>query len=98
MNWRKETPLNEENAALAGIMQVLRRGTAQIYNKEEDGIFLRDTQSGAYMLCTEDIEKGKFCLISLFHMAIEHFSLALFHVFNRSWIVHVGACIHLSKE
>ena len=62
MNWRKETPLNEENAALAGIMQVLRRGTAQIYNKEEDGIFLRDTQSGAYMLCTEDIEKGKFWL------------------------------------
>lgn len=62
MNWRKETPLNEENAALAGIMQVLRRGTAQIYNKEEDGIFLKDTQSGAYMLCTEDIEKGKFWL------------------------------------
>jgi len=41
----------------AGILHILRRGTAEILRESENGIFLRDTVSDAYMLaCSSEDE------------------------------------------
>ena len=71
----------EENRILyAGLTQVIRRGTAEILEETENGIFLKDTVSEAFMLAVEDIKMGKewlkkhskqnYHLFSVFHKEI----------------------------
>jgi GNAT superfamily N-acetyltransferase len=53
------SPFLQENFILhAGIIQVLRRGTAQVLEEGADGIFLRDTISDTYMLTCRDAAEG----------------------------------------
>ena len=48
----------KENVDMVGIYDVLARGTAEIYHQEQEDFFLRDLQSGTYMLTVRDPEKG----------------------------------------
>jgi len=41
-----------------GIEKVLLRGTAEILERDDDGIFLFDTVSEAYMISSTDAEKA----------------------------------------
>ena len=48
----------KDNIDMAGIYDVITRGTAEIYHQEDQNIFLKDLRSGAYMLSVNDPEKG----------------------------------------
>ena len=48
----------KKNADMVGIYDVMARGTAEIYHQEQEDLFLRDLQSGTYMLTVRDPEKG----------------------------------------
>jgi GNAT superfamily N-acetyltransferase len=53
------SPFLQENFILhAGIIQVLRRGTAEVLEESPGGIFLRDTVSDTYMLTSRDAAEG----------------------------------------
>lgn len=43
----------------AGLLQVLRRGTAEIFHEGTSGVFLKDSISGAYMLSSSDTALGR---------------------------------------
>lgn len=51
--------LETDPVLYAGLLQVLRRGTAEILEETETGIFLRDTVSNGFMLAVENVETGK---------------------------------------
>ena len=42
----------------AGILQIIRRGTAEMLEENESGIFIRDTLGGSYMLKTDNPKEG----------------------------------------
>lgn len=68
----------EKNIILyAGLLQVLRRGTAEILEENESGIFLRDTVSNCFMLAVDHIETGKQWLKA--HENLDYKLLLLFH-------------------
>lgn len=48
----------KDNIDMAGIYDVITRGTAEIYHQEDQNIFLKDLRSGAYMLSVNNPEKG----------------------------------------
>ncbi len=50
--------LQKKDLLHIGMIQVLRRGTAEVYQEGEDGVFLRDTVSGAWMLSSKDTQTG----------------------------------------
>lgn len=50
--------LNSNYILYAGLIQVIKRGTAEILEENEYGIFLRDTVSNAFMLAADDFETG----------------------------------------
>jgi hypothetical protein len=50
--------LNNNYILYAGFIQSIIRGTADILEENEQGIFLRDTVSGAFMVATENTEQG----------------------------------------
>ncbi|MDO4324272.1 MAG: hypothetical protein Q4C61_17315 [Lachnospiraceae bacterium] len=50
--------LQQKELLHIGMLQVLLRGTAEVYQEGENGVFLRDTVSGAWMLSTEDVQTG----------------------------------------
>lgn len=59
----------EKNQLLyAGLIQVIRRGTAEILEETEEGIFLKDTVSGGFMLAVENVETGKEWLEKYSHL------------------------------
>lgn len=68
----------------AGMIQVIRRGTAEILEENEQGIFLRDTVSKAFMLATDcpvtgiewlkKYEHLKYSLMTLFHKDVTDFA------------------------
>ena len=47
----------------AGFIQVIKRGTAEILEEDDSGIFLFDTRSEAFMLKTDDVATGKEWLV-----------------------------------
>ena len=42
----------------AGMIQVIERGTGEILENDEHGVFLRDTESNAFMLASDSLECG----------------------------------------
>jgi GNAT superfamily N-acetyltransferase len=60
----------------AGLLQCIARGTADVLEENEHGIFLRDTVSDAYMLTTGNTEEGIRWLKK--HEALQYPLLALF--------------------
>ena len=54
--------LNKNYILYAGLIQSLNRGTADILEENNQGVFLRDTVSDAFMLATENIGMGKHWL------------------------------------
>lgn len=50
--------INITNLLYTGLVQVMNRGTAEILENDEKGIFLRDTVSNVYMLAAKDTEIG----------------------------------------
>ena len=50
--------VSKENVDMVGIYDVMARGTAEIYHQEQEDFFLKDLQSGTYMLTVRDPEKG----------------------------------------
>lgn len=50
--------LQQKELLHIGMLQVLLRGTAEVYHQGEDGVFLRDTVSDAWMLSAEDTQTG----------------------------------------
>ena len=77
----------ETNPVLyAGLIQILKRGTARILEETENGIFLLDTVSNGVMLAVENIETGKEWLR-------KHSNLhsTLFSVFDRELVDFIRA-------
>lgn len=67
----------EANPVLyAGLLQVCRRGTAEMLEESETGIFLRDTVSGGFLLAVENVETGKQWLQK--HEYLGYFLLSVF--------------------
>ena len=60
------------------MIQVIRRGTAEILEENEQGIFLRDTISNAFMLATAHPETGKEWL-----KKYEHLNFSLMNLFQK---------------
>lgn len=54
-----EEYLSQNPRLNAGLLQVLRRGTAELFHAGNSGVFLRDTISGAYMLSCSDATLGR---------------------------------------
>lgn len=50
--------LNKNRILNIGMLQVLQRGTAEILHACENGVYLRDTVSNAYMLSADDAAAG----------------------------------------
>lgn len=48
--------VNKNYILYAGLIQSIRRGTAEILEENEQGVFLRDTVSDAFMVATENTE------------------------------------------
>jgi len=42
-----------------GMISPIKRGTAEIIYAESDGVFIKETKSGVYMLTVSDFDKGK---------------------------------------
>lgn len=68
--------LKSNSVLYAGLMQSVRRSTADILEENEQGVFLRDTVGDAFMLATGNAELGMQWLIK--HEDLEYSSLALF--------------------
>jgi hypothetical protein len=49
---------NRNPILYAGLIQCINRGTADILEENEHGVFLRDTISDAFMAATENAEQG----------------------------------------
>jgi hypothetical protein len=49
---------NSNYKLYAGLIQCINRGTADILEENEKGIFLRDTVSNAFMLASKNTEQG----------------------------------------
>ena len=60
--------LNSDAVLYAGLTEVMRRGTAEIYEYNENGVFLRDTVSGVLMLAADDFEIAAAWLIKYEHL------------------------------
>ncbi|MDY4784471.1 GNAT family N-acetyltransferase [Pygmaiobacter massiliensis] len=54
-----EEYLSRNTRLNAGLLQVLRRGTAEIFHQGGSGVFLKDRISGAYMLSASDTTLGR---------------------------------------
>ena len=77
----------ETNPVLyAGLIQILKRGTAEILEETENGIFLLDTVSNGVMLAVENIETGKEWLRK--HSDLHS---TLFSVFDRELVDFIRA-------
>ena len=70
--------LEKKQLLYAGLIQVIRRGTAEILEETEEGIFLKDSVSGGFMLAVEDVETGKEWL-----KKYSHLNYRLFVVFQK---------------
>jgi ribosomal protein S18 acetylase RimI-like enzyme len=83
-----------KNALLyAGLIQVINRNTAQILEKSEQGIFLRDTVGNACMLATENEELGLHWL-----KAHEDLKYDLLVVFQHSLVEYAKKQYGLNSE
>ena len=72
----------ETNPVLyAGLIQIRKRGTAEILEETENGIFLLDTVSNGVMLAVENVETGMQWLQKHSNL---HYSLL--SVFNRELV------------
>ncbi|MGN0166458.1 MAG: GNAT family N-acetyltransferase [Acetatifactor sp.] len=77
----------ETNPVLyAGLIQILKRGTAEILEETENGIFLLDTVSNGVMLAVENVETGKEWLRK--HSDLHS---TLFSVFDRELVDFIRA-------
>lgn len=77
----------ETNPVLyAGLIQIRKRGTAEILEETENGIFLLDTVSNGVMLAVENIETGKEWLRK--HSDLHS---TLFSVFDRELVDFIRA-------
>lgn len=77
----------ETNPVLyAGLIQILKRGTAEILEETENGIFLLDTVSNGVMLAGENIETGRQWLRK--HSDLHS---TLFSVFDRELVDFIRA-------
>lgn len=68
--------LNHNYILYAGLMQVINRGTAKILEADDHGVFLRDTESGAFMLAVDSFENG-ICWLKQ-HETLNYTLLVLF--------------------
>lgn len=77
----------ETNPVLyAGLIQIRKRGTAEILEETENGIFLLDTVSNGVMLAVENIDTGKEWLRK--HSDLHS---TLFSVFDRELVDFIRA-------
>lgn len=77
----------ETNPVLyAGLIQIRKRGTAEILEETENGIFLLDTVSNGVMLAVENIETGRQWLRK--HSDLHS---TLFSVFDRELVDFIRA-------
>ncbi|WP_283683395.1 GNAT family N-acetyltransferase [Parablautia sp. Marseille-Q6255] len=75
--------LNRNRILNIGMLQVLRRGTAEILCAYENGVYLRDTVSDAYMLSTDDAAAGIEWMA-----AFESRSYSLMQICNKEAVEH----------
>ena len=48
--------LDSDKVLYAGLTEVIKRGTAEIFEENEKGVFLRDKIGGAFMLASDDFD------------------------------------------
>ena len=82
---RAESYLNKKSILYAGLLQVIRRGTAEILEESEDGVFLRDTVSDCFMLAVDNGRIGEQWL-----KAHENMGYKLLLVFRRERVCFAG--------
>ncbi|MGN0203986.1 MAG: GNAT family N-acetyltransferase [Coprococcus sp.] len=48
--------LDSDEVLYAGLTEIIKRGTAEIFEENEKGVFLRDKIGGAFMLASDDLD------------------------------------------